>query len=87
MERVRIVDSRGLKATVPVSHLPELVPVDGLDVLVENMRSERERLVACPVCGWTADRYSESGLMGCGFCYSLFLESLEQSGPVDAGSE
>ena len=36
------------------------------------MRAPAQETTVCPVCGWTAARREETGLVGCGLCYTVF---------------
>jgi len=72
--KVRVSDSRGLHAAVDVENLGQLVPISGLDVLLSTMHGERTILERCPVCQWSLVEAEETGLMGCGFCHSVFSE-------------
>jgi protein-arginine kinase activator protein McsA len=45
------------------------------------MRPPAHETLSCPVCGWTAQHREETGLLGCGLCYTVFRVPTRTIGP------
>lgn len=84
--RVRVTDSRGLHASIDVEQLGQLVPIVGLDRLLQAAHGEKVPLDTCPICGWTETEAEESGLMGCGFCHTVFSALRERLQKLNSGA-
>ncbi|MCU0316669.1 MAG: hypothetical protein MUC92_08760 [Fimbriimonadaceae bacterium] len=67
--RAIISDSTGYKVETEVAKVDDLTGFTGLGRLIEKMSGQPTWVPACPCCGWTRKQASETGLMGCGFCY------------------
>ncbi len=53
--------------------------VPSLPRLVGSFRGPRPESRTCPLCGWTADRFLETKLLGCGLCHTVFAELMATS--------
>ena len=66
---------RGLE---PVSLRPASLArktrVPSLPRIVGSFRGPRRESQVCPLCGWTADRFLETKLLGCGLCHTVFAD-------------
>ena len=56
------------------SQLGVIVPIPGLARFLAALRARPEPINVCPVCNWTRDQAKQSGLMGCGFCHTIFAD-------------
>ena len=66
------------RGTEPVPLRPEALAhrtrVPSLPRIVGSFRGPRPESRVCPLCGWTADRFLETKLLGCGLCHTVFAE-------------
>ena len=62
----------------PVPLRPEALAhktrVPSLPRIVGSFRGPRAASPVCPLCGWTADRFLETKLLGCGLCHTVFAD-------------
>ena len=78
----RIKDAGG-KTVVRPDALGKLTGSAGLPKMLESLRGPRRQSEICPLCGWTADQYLKTRLLGCGLCHTVFQELIADKQGID----
>ncbi|MBS1709552.1 MAG: hypothetical protein JSS65_12635 [Armatimonadetes bacterium] len=68
----RVRDRRGLEITADDESLDRLAGVTGLHRLLRLLKAKAKPVETCPACGTTLASVRQTGLLGCGLCYSVF---------------
>ena len=61
--------------------------VPSLPRIVGSFRGHRPESRVCPLCGWTADQFLETKLLGCGLCHTVFAELIETQTESDPSEQ
>ena len=69
--KIRATDREGFRVAVPASRLSQIVGDVALNEVLLSLFDDTKPLTTCPACQWTLDRAIQSGLMGCGLCYTV----------------
>ncbi len=48
--------------------------VPGLSRIIGSLRGPRPDSRVCPLCGWTAEQFEKTKLLGCGLCHTVFAD-------------
>lgn len=75
---------------VKAAFLGRKTRVPSLSRIVGSLRGPRQESGVCPLCGWTADQYTTTRLLGCGLCHTVFAEliaSPTESRPTEQGGQ
>lgn len=69
----------GEKSPVRPDALGKMAGSAGLPRMIESLRGPRRQHEVCPLCGWTADDFLKTHLLGCGLCHTVFGELIAAS--------
>lgn len=78
--RFKASDEDGYSVVVSAEELDDAVQIDRLAKTLQSLVGERHDLVVCPHCSTSLDEALQSGLFGCGLCYSVLYDAyIEES--------
>ncbi len=75
--QVRIWDELGYTQLIPADRADEATGISGLGEALTTLHNAPRTRGICPACGLTQAQYDETGFVGCGLCYSVFVENAE----------
>lgn len=73
--RVRVWDELGDEQLIPASRTDQETGISGLGAALTELHNFRRAEDTCPACGHTRAQYDETGFVGCGLCYAVFVEN------------
>lgn len=79
MKTARITDSDGYSTLVDLPQIDQVTVIPGLSKILDALHARRQPTKTCPLCGWTVTKAVQTGLLGCGICYTSIYPAWEEA--------